>query len=89
IFPDFEAIKKKYTEKGKEIPTGSELERMFDDIIKDINKHLPNYKNIKKVTLRENEFIKTTTMKIKRYANMDNDAEKDDQTSEENNNPLE
>lgn len=82
IFPDFDAIKKKYTEKGKEVPTGKDLEKVFDEIIKEINKKLPNYKNVKKVTLRDNEFIKTTTMKIKRYANIDND-EKD--TNEENN----
>ena len=85
IFPDFEAIKKKYMEKGKEVPTGSDLERIFEDVIKDINKRLPNYKNIKKVTLRDNEFIKTTTMKIKRYANMD-DSDKDD--AEPDDNPL-
>lgn len=88
IFPDFEAIKKKYTEKGKEIPTGKDLEKVFDDLIKDINKKLPNYKNVKKVTLRDNEFIKTTTMKIKRYANMDNDEEIKDDTNEEEKNPL-
>ncbi len=74
IFPDFEAIKKKAAEKGKEVPTGNDLEKLFDDIVKELNKKLPNYKNIKKVTLRENEFIKTTTMKIKRYANMDDEA---------------
>jgi len=74
IFPDFEAIKKKAAEKGKEVPTGKDLEKLFDDMVKELNKKLPNYKNIKKVTLRENEFIKTTTMKIKRYANMDDEA---------------
>ena len=77
IFPDFEAIKKKYTDKGKDVPTGEELSKLFDDIIKDINKKLPNYKNVKKVTLREKDFIKTTTMKIKRYANMDDDSDKE------------
>ncbi|MBQ1451567.1 MAG: AMP-binding protein [Clostridia bacterium] len=85
IFPDFEAIKKKYTEKGKDAPTGGELERLFDEIIKDLNKRLPNYKNVKKVTLRDNEFIKTTTMKIKRYANMDDkETPKEDTVSEDN-----
>ena len=77
IFPDFEAIKKRYTDKGKDVPTGEELSKLFEDIIKDINKKLPNYKNVKKVTLREKDFIKTTTMKIKRYANMDDDSDKE------------
>ena len=47
--------------------------------IKDINKKLPNYKNVKKITLREKDFIKTTTMKIKRYANMDDEETSNDE----------
>ena len=76
VFPDFEAINKKYKDKGKEVPTNEEIFKLISDAIKDINKKLPNYKNVKKVTLREKDFIKTTTMKIKRYANLD-DEEKD------------
>ncbi len=72
IFPDMAAIKEKY--KGKDAPTNEEITKMMTDIIKDINKKLPNYKNIKKINIRETEFIKTTTSKIKRYANMDNDG---------------
>lgn len=70
IFPDMAAIKEK--NKGS-MPTNEEITKMMSDIIKDINKKLPNYKNIKKINIRETEFIKTTTSKIKRYANMDND----------------
>lgn len=81
VFPDFEAINKKYKDKGKEVPTNEEIFKLISDAIKDINKKLPNYKNVKKITLREKDFIKTTTMKIKRYANLD-DEEKE--TDEEN-----
>ncbi len=70
IFPDMAAIK----EKNKGImPSNEEITKMMSDIIRDINKKLPSYKNIKKINIRETEFIKTTTSKIKRYANMDND----------------
>ena len=70
-------INKKYKDKGKEVPTNEEIFKLISDAIKDINKKLPNYKNVKKVTLREKDFIKTTTMKIKRYANMDDDSDKE------------
>ncbi len=83
VFPDFEAINKKYKDKGKEIPTNEEIHKLISDAIKDINKKLPNYKNVKRVTLREKDFIKTTTQKIKRYANMD-----DEEKTVDDENPL-
>ncbi|NLL63955.1 MAG: long-chain fatty acid--CoA ligase [Ruminococcaceae bacterium] len=70
IFPDFDAISKKFKEKGKDNPTVEEISKLISDAIKDINKKLPKYKNIKKMSIRENEFIKNTSAKIKRYANM-------------------
>ena len=36
--------------------------------VKEINKQMPLYKRIKNFTIREEEFAKTTTKKIKRYA---------------------
>ncbi|PAB60545.1 AMP-dependent synthetase/ligase [Anaeromicrobium sediminis] len=41
-----------------------ELEKDIDDI----NKTIPHYKNIKEIRIRETEFEKTTTKKIKRFA---------------------
>ena len=55
-------------------PTAEEISKLMADVIKDINKKLPGYKNIKKINIRETEFIKTTTSKIKRYANMDDEV---------------
>ncbi len=76
IFPDIAAIKEK--SKNKENPTAEEISKVIADVIKEVNKKLPSYKNIKKIHIRENEFIKTTTSKIKRYANMDDEKPEDD-----------
>lgn len=62
ILPDLEAIS---TEFGK---TDSALvEKVLNDLIKDINKKLMNYKKVRNVNVRNREFVKTTTGKIKRY----------------------
>lgn len=74
IFPNVEEIKKKF--KGKEEITAEDIREAIGDVVKEVNKHLPKYKNIKNFDVRENEFIKTTTQKIKRYANMDGDKDK-------------
>ena len=39
---------------------------IITELIADVNKMFPSYKNIGKIIIRENEFIKTTTSKIKR-----------------------
>ena len=43
------------------------MHKLVADIVKEANKHLAAYKQIKKFYLREKEFEKTTTQKIKRY----------------------
>lgn len=68
ILPNLEYIKDKF--KGVSL-SKEELLKLFSDIIKNINKELPLYRRIRKFTLRENEFIKTTTKKIKRYGQND------------------
>lgn len=64
ILPNIEAIIEKFSEihASKE-----ELMKILKDIIKNVNGKLPLYKHIKEFTIRENEFIRTTTHKIKRY----------------------
>ena len=69
IFPDINAIKEK--SKSKETPTREEITKIMSDVIREINKKLPNYKSIRRMNIRDDEFEKTTTAKIKRYANMD------------------
>ncbi len=51
--------------------TESEIKKLLDKAIKDINKLMPQYKNIKHYLFGYNELIKTTSLKIKRYVEMD------------------
>ena len=70
IFPDVTAIMEKF--KLKEA-TAEDITKAVNDAVKDVNKKLPSYKNIKKFNIRDTEFVKTTTAKIKRFANMNDD----------------
>lgn len=63
IFPDIEAIKSKLK---KSILTEDETKSVINEAVRSINRTLPSYKRIKKVTLRKDDFDKTTTHKIKR-----------------------
>ena len=53
---------------------GTENERQIKDIIwekiKELNKTMPTYKYIKEITVTQEELIKTTTQKIKRFEEM-------------------
>lgn len=69
ILPDMEAIKEAF--KDKHEPTTDEIMTRVREAVKDINRKLPSYKAIKEFTIRQTDFIKTTTAKIKRFANMD------------------
>lgn len=65
ILPNLEAIR----EKLKDItPTAEDIKKIISEVIKSTNKDMPLYKRISTFTVRDSEFIKTTTLKIKRYA---------------------
>lgn len=66
ILPDYEVISEKLniTETSTE-----EIYNLIKDIVAIINKQMPNYKHIKSFNIRQNDFEKTTTQKIKRYGN--------------------
>ncbi len=64
ILPNLEYIKEKF--KGLSL-SKDELMNLFSEIVKNINKDLPLYRRIRKFTLRESDFVKTTTKKIKRF----------------------
>lgn len=64
IVPNMDAIKEKLKISSISM---DEITVLFSDMIKSINKKLPLYKHIKDFTIRENEFVKTTTKKIKRH----------------------
>lgn len=64
IFPNLEAIKEKL-----KVPQVSkdDILKLFNDVIKNVNRNMPLYKHVKGFSIRETEFVKTTTKKIKRY----------------------
>lgn len=56
-----------YSDKNKAQITDELIKRTIDSVIKESNKELSSYKQIKKYYIRESEFEKTTTQKIKRF----------------------
>ena len=66
VIPNYEDIEEKY---GKDL----DEEKIYDIIwekIKEINHSLTSYKAIKNLEIKKDEFVKTTTMKIKRHAEL-------------------
>jgi long-chain acyl-CoA synthetase len=66
IYPDFEFIDEWAKEKEIEI-TDEKLNKIIEEEIEKVNKELADYKRVRSFSLREEEFPKTTTQKIKRY----------------------
>ena len=69
VIPNYEKIEEKH---GKDLSE----EKIHDIIwneIKQVNRKLTSYKAIKRLEIKKDEFEKTTTMKIKRYAEMKKD----------------
>lgn len=67
IFPNLEAISEKLRNAANSIDPENILSLM-QDLINNINKRIPLYKRIRDVIIRESEFEKTTSRKIKRYS---------------------
>ena len=81
IYPNYEQIKKNL--KRQEL-TQEEIRQSIAEAIKEVNKKLPNYKKITQFDIRESAFIKTTTQKIKRYANLKDKKEEQTEESADN-----
>ena len=64
VFPNIEEIKSHFEIKN---PSDDEIKKIINNQIQEINKKFPNYKHIKSVHIRDSEFDKTTTKKIKRF----------------------
>ncbi len=62
IIPDYDKIKEIYGEKTKD-----EIYDILLKKVKEENKKLENYKAVKGIEIKEGEFEKSSTMKIKRY----------------------
>lgn len=62
VYPDADAIQAEF---GKSDPEF--VEKKVREMIKAVNSKLVDYKKIKDIKIRNEEFVKTTTSKIKRY----------------------
>ena len=69
VIPNMEEIEAKH---GKEL-SEKEIYNIIWDKIKEVNHKLTSYKAIKKLEIKKDEFVKTTTMKIKRYVEINKD----------------
>jgi long-chain acyl-CoA synthetase len=66
IMPAYEVI---YEEFGKDYSEG-DIQALIKTAIGDINEKLPIYKRVRDFNLRANDFVRTTTHKIKRHKNI-------------------
>ena len=73
VIPNYEYI----SENVKENMTDDEIYNLIWEEIKKVNKTLTSYKAIKYLEIKKDEFEKTTTMKIKRFAELQKDKEKE------------
>jgi len=64
IVPAMEYIAQTF---GAGKPGMEEIRKLLQEVVHGVNQALPAYKRIRHTILRETEFIKTTTKKIKRY----------------------
>ena len=69
VIPNYEVIEEKY---GKDL-NDEEVYKIIWDKVKEVNKELTSYKAIKKLEIKHDDFVKTTTMKIKRYEEIKKD----------------
>lgn len=63
VLPDEQAVRQKLK---KQNPGDEEIKALINEAVRSINRLLPTYKRIKKVTVKKDGFDKTTTHKIKR-----------------------
>ena len=71
VIPDMDEL-----DKIKPNMTKDEIHQVIWEKIKEVNKKLSTYKAVKLLELKEGEFEKTSTMKIKRYKELQKDAKK-------------
>lgn len=69
VIPNYEDIEEKH---GKDL-SDEQIYNIIWEKIKEVNHSLTSYKAIKNLEIKKDEFVKTTTMKIKRYAEINKD----------------
>ena len=62
IYPDLEAFEAEFKQSDPEF-----VKNKIKEMIHEVNSKLINYKMVKDIIIRDKEFVKTTTSKIKRY----------------------
>lgn len=72
VIPDYEKIEVLHGKLSKE-----EIHDLIWNKIKEVNKKLTSYKAVKSLEIKEGEFEKTSTMKIKRYKELNKDKKED------------
>ncbi len=65
IYPDYQVIHDQF---GEDV-TDEEILKLLKETVDHLNETMPIYKRVRSVILKKEEFVKTTTKKIKRYAN--------------------
>lgn len=78
VIPDYAVIEEIHGETRKDptVPfTEDEIYKIIWNQIKQVNRKLTNYKCIKRLEIKNDAFEKTSTMKIKRYAELKKDQE--------------
>lgn len=69
VIPDIDKIEEEH---GKDL-SDEKIRDIIWGKIKEVNHKLTSYKAIKNLEIKKDEFVKTTTMKIKRYAEIEKD----------------
>jgi len=67
VYPNFENVNQYFEKRGIKNPNTNDLHELIHREIVTYSSDLANYKRVRKFTIREEEFPKTTSMKIKRY----------------------
>lgn len=73
VRPAYDVI---FEEFGKEI-SEEDIQKLMKKTIAEMNVKLPSYKRVKRFVVRSEEFVKTTTKKIKRFKNMGDASARD------------
>ena len=78
VIPDYDAINELHgkEKKDRERPfTEDEIYKIIWNQIKQVNRKLTNYKCVKRLEIKTDQFEKTSTLKIKRFAEIQKDKE--------------
>ncbi|MGN1350258.1 MAG: AMP-dependent synthetase/ligase [Anaerovoracaceae bacterium] len=66
LLPNLENLAERYGT----VPSDEEIRRIMEEIISQVNDQLPTFKVIRDVTVRKDDFVRTTTKKIRRSENI-------------------